>query len=110
MSEKNKPAHTVRGTPGTGLKLSLWENKTDDGRTWHNATLTRSYKDQSGQWHDTTSIDQRDFLEVGEMFREAHSWVKEQARTRAAEQSQQAEQSHYAEKETERKRAGGRQH
>jgi hypothetical protein len=107
MSEKNKPAHTVRGTPGTGLKLSIWENKTDDGRVWHSATLTRSYKD-ADQWKETHSLSQQDFLEVSEMFREAHAWVKEQARARSPQDGSAAEPGGYAEAETGRKRAGVR--
>jgi hypothetical protein len=118
MSEKNPPAHTIPGTVGSAIRLKIWENQGNDGRVWYNATLTRSYKDDQGQWHDTTSIDPRDFLEVGEMFREAHAWVKQQTRARAAEQrqgqdtpqaanqSEAAEQSGYAERETQRKRTG----
>jgi hypothetical protein len=120
MSEKKAPAHTIAGFVGDGLKLKIWENQSNDGRVWYNATLTRSYRDQSGQWHDTSSIDQRDLLEVAEMYRDAHAWVKQQARARAtqqrqeagqdtpqaANQSEAAEQPGYAERETQRKRAG----
>ena len=107
-SEKKQPANTIRGSAGRGLKLTLWENHGDEGRVWYNGTLSRSYKDQGGQWHETNSYDQRDFLEIGEMFREAHAWVKEQTRAKAAQQGQEAEQAGHAERETERKRAGGR--
>jgi hypothetical protein len=106
MPEKNKPAHTIRGTPGTGLKLTIWENQSDRG-PWYSAKLTHSYKDGE-QWKESTSISQQDFLEVGEMFREARAWVKEQARTRSPQQGSDTEPGGYADAETERKRAGGR--
>ncbi|HLJ97641.1 MAG TPA: hypothetical protein VKU02_31055 [Gemmataceae bacterium] len=106
MSEKNKPAHTIRGTPGSGLKLTLWKHDSDKG-PWYSATPSRSYKD-GDQWKESTSFSQQDFLELAEMFREAHAWTKEQARTRSAQQSQDTPQASYAEQERERKRAGER--
>jgi hypothetical protein len=102
----NRPAHTIRGTPGTGLKLTLWKHDSDKG-PWYSATPSRSYKD-GDQWKESTSFSQQDFLEIAEMFREAHAWVKEQARSRPVQQSQDAEPTTLAERETERKRAGGR--
>jgi hypothetical protein len=103
----NKPAHTIRGTPGTGLKLTLWKHDSDKG-PWFSAGITHSYKDGE-QWKESHSFSQQDFLEVSEMFREAHAWIKEQARARAAVH-QQPEQNSHVEKEAERKRAGGRHH
>jgi hypothetical protein len=103
MTEKNKPAHTIRGSVGSGLKLTIWPHESDKG-PWFTATPTKSYKDDAG-WHETTSFKQQDFLELSEMFREAHAWVKEQTRAQAAQQSQDTPQGGYAEQET-RKRAG----
>jgi hypothetical protein len=104
----NRPAFTIRGTPGTGLKLTLWKHDSDNG-PWYSAGVSRSYKDGE-QWKESASISQQDFLEVAEMFREAHAWVREQARNRPVQQSQDAEPVTLAERETERKRAGGRRH
>jgi hypothetical protein len=107
-TSSNKPAYTIRGSQGHGLKLTLWENQSEKGGIWFNATLTRSYKDQAGQWQETHSLSQQDFLEAAEMYREAHAWAKEQARAKAAGQTQDVDQS-YTEHETARKQAGGRQ-
>jgi hypothetical protein len=121
MSEKKPPLFTVRGTPGSGNQLKVWENEGSDGRIRYNGTLTHSYKDESGQWHETTSINSQDFLDVGEMYREAHAKVKEHARAKAAQQRQEAGQDTAqaappseaappaGHVERERKRAGGRQ-
>jgi hypothetical protein len=107
MPEQNKPAHKIRGSAGSGLTLTLWKHDSDKG-PWYTATPNRRYN-QDGQWKDSNSYSQQDFLELAEMFREAHAWVKEQAKTRTADQGQEAEQGGYADRETGRKRAGGRQ-
>lgn len=106
MPEQNRPATTIRGSVGSGLKLAIWKHDSDKG-PWYTASPTRSYKDDAGQWHDSTSFKQQDFLEVAEMFREAHAWVKEQTRAQATQHGQDAEPGGYASAETERKRAGG---
>jgi hypothetical protein len=100
----NRPAHKIRGSAGSGLSLTIWKHESDKG-PWYSATPSRSYK-QGDEWKESNSYSQQDFLELAEMFREAHAWVKEQARGRVAEQSQEAEQTGYADKETVSKRAG----
>jgi hypothetical protein len=119
MSEKKQPAQTIPGTVGSGNRLQIWENQTDEGRSWYNGVLSHSYKDQSGQWHETKiSINSQDFLDLAEMFRDAHAFVKQQLRAHAEQQRQEAGQdtppaAAAAEPaghvERERKRAGGRQ-
>ncbi len=103
MTEKNKPAHKIRGSVGSGLSLTIWKHDSDKG-PWYSATPSRSYK-EGDQWRESNSYSQQDFLELAEMFREAHTWVKEQTRAQAAERSQDAPQAGYAEQETS-KRAG----
>jgi hypothetical protein len=100
----NRPAHKIRGSAGSGLTLTIWQHDSDKGH-WYSATPSRSYK-QGDEWKESNSYSQQDFLELAEMFREAHSWVKEQARARVTDQGQEAQQAGFAGKETERKRAG----
>ncbi|HLJ95765.1 MAG TPA: hypothetical protein VKU02_21495 [Gemmataceae bacterium] len=112
----NRPAHKIRGSAGSGVALALWKHDSDKG-PWYTATPAKSYNDEAGQWHDTTSFKQQDFLELSEMFREAHAWVKEQTRAHAAQHSQEADPQEpapaghpgLAAREAERKHAGGRQ-
>jgi hypothetical protein len=106
MSEKNKPAHTIRGIPGSGLELTIWEHRSEKG-PWYSATPSRSYKDGE-QWKESTSFSQQDFLELAAMFRDAYDWIREQARNRSAHQGADPEQISHADRQTERKRAGGR--
>ena len=107
MTEKNKPAHTIRGSAGSGLKVTIWRHESDKG-PWFTATPTRSYKTQDGQWKESTSFNQEQWLELGEMFREARTWaLKEQAAAKSAGHAQDTEDAAHADREDERKRAGG---
>jgi hypothetical protein len=108
MTEKNKPAHKIRGSAGSGLSLTIWKHESDKG-PWFSATPSRSYR-QGEEWKDSNSYGQSDFLELAEMFREARTWIiKEQAAAKAAEPGHDAEQQSYSDRETGRKRAGGQQ-
>jgi hypothetical protein len=105
MTEKNKPAETIR-RPG-GLKVTIWKNDGDNG-PFYTATPSRSYKD-GDQWKETSSFHQHDLLILAKMFDEAETWIaNEQAKAKATQQPRDAEQPSHAERETERKRAGGR--
>ena len=107
MTEKNKPAHTIR-RPG-GLKLTIWKNDGEHG-PFYTSNLSRSYKDESGQWKETTSFHQHDLLYLSKMADEAETWIaNEQAKAKAADQGPDAAPSGHAERETGR-RTGGRQH
>lgn len=57
--QKQKPTHEVRfGT----VKVAVWENTSREGKTFHSFDLRRSYRDQSGEWHD-----QKISLNLGEI-------------------------------------------
>jgi hypothetical protein len=78
MTEKPKPAHTIRGPVGSGLKLTIWEQAGEKG-PWYTATPSRSYKD-GDQWKESHSFNHQDFLRLAEMFRQADEYAVEQMR------------------------------
>jgi hypothetical protein len=56
----------------------------------YSATITRSYRDADGQWHDATSFGFEDMLTVAKAMYDAHSFVtatitRERAAAREAE-------------------------
>src|SRR5438067_1036852 len=71
-SDKNRPAHKVYGSPGSGLTVTLWKHDSDNG-PWYTATPNRRHN-QDAQWDDSNSYSQQDFLELAELFCEAHAW------------------------------------
>jgi hypothetical protein len=106
MTEKNKPAHKIRGAGG--LTVTIWKNDGENG-PFYSVTPTRSYK-QGEDWKETNSYHAQDLLELAELLREARTWIKEHALAKAAEHSQDAAEAGYAEREAGRRRAGGREH
>ena len=47
MTTKTKPLHEVRFG---NVRVSLWANQGEEGKTFHNFSLERSYRDRSGNW------------------------------------------------------------
>jgi hypothetical protein len=65
------------------LRVSVWRQESDKG-PWFNVVLSRSYKDESGQWQTANSFGARDLLEVAKLCDVAHTWVyRELAKERA---------------------------
>ena len=66
------------------IRAAIWENETRNG-TLHNVTFSRIYRDDEGNWQDSTSFGRDDLLLVGKVADRVHSWVFEQTRIAAAE-------------------------
>lgn len=81
MSDKptNKPVAEVRDG---GLKIAIFKNepKEGGGRTRYSGKLSRSYRDASGDWHDTDYLSGNEFLRAARLMEKAYD----------AEQSQRA--------------------
>lgn len=52
------------------ITATIWDN---DG--FHSVDLSRSYKDQSGIWQNTTSFAQSDLLNVAKCAERAENWI-----------------------------------
>ena len=62
-TETNKPAATIRYL---GVKAVIWANAGKDGKPpRYTVNYIRSYTDESGNWHDTTSLSETDNLKIG---------------------------------------------
>jgi len=72
MASNSKPAHEVRVGP---IRAAVWMNKNEEGRHWFNVTITRLYKDESGQWKDSTSFRRDDLLLVAKVADLAFNWI-----------------------------------
>lgn len=68
MSESNRPLETLRDG---NLKASIWQNEGDKG-PYLMTTLTRTYTDDRGNYHDTSSFSGTDLLRVSELARQAY--------------------------------------
>jgi len=64
MAAKERPVLTHRVGH---LKISVWRNKKGD-QSWYTAMLTRSYRDASGEWQETPSLNLCDLVVAANML------------------------------------------
>ena len=57
-------------------KATIWRNESDRG-TYFNVTISKTFKDENGDYRDTNSISSDDLLRVSELARSAHHRVNE---------------------------------
>ncbi len=75
--EAKRPVHEIRLGR---LKAALWERETQYG-TRYNVTVVRSYRDENGQWAQSSSYGRDDLLSLAKLLDLAHTWIVEQAQT-----------------------------
>lgn len=85
---KNKPEVINDGY----LKAKIWTKESGKG-PYHNITLSRTYKDQDGNYQENNSFNQNDLLAISELAREAYIRVKELKREHWQSQNQDQSQS-----------------
>lgn len=71
------------------LKAKIWTKDSEKG-PYHNITLSRTYKDQDGNYQESNSFNHNDLLAVSELARDAYNRVKDLKREHW--QSRQQEQ------------------
>lgn len=81
MSDGRKPVLKL----GAGaIEIAVWANE-HEGKTFHSATIQRSYKDTAGQWQRTASFPTRDLPALAELLRVVYQEIeiKERGKTPA---------------------------
>jgi hypothetical protein len=68
---KRRPAHTIRYGR---LKATIWRQESDKG-PWYSVVLTRTYRDQGGNWQSSGSFGRDDLLPLAKLADQAHSWI-----------------------------------
>ena len=66
----NAPVKTLRSG---ALKLSIWANEGKEGKKYLSAKLTKSYKNDQGDWKETVNLGERDWLVAAALLQEANS-------------------------------------
>jgi len=74
---KNRPSYEKRLG---NIRVAVWENITD-GKRWHNAAITRRYK-QGDDWKEASTFNgQADLALVAECVQCAKAWIAERRET-----------------------------
>ena len=58
-----------------GLTLTIWENKTEDEKTYYSANLSKSYKDDAEEWQETTSLNADDLLKAANLLQQGYNKI-----------------------------------
>lgn len=81
----NKPIHRLRiGNIGA----AIFENKTQDGKTFYNAQFDRSYR-EGETWKHTQSYGRDDMLILAKLADQVHSWIVEKQQVPATDEGEQ---------------------
>jgi hypothetical protein len=85
VTESGRPVHEVRHGR---IRAAVWRNQTEKG-PMYSVTVTRSYKDAEGTWHDSHSFGFDDVLTVAKAMYDCHSAISAMvSRERAASKAQ----------------------
>lgn len=76
---KKKPVHVVRYG---AVKAAIWDNSTGESIR-HNVTFSKSYR-EGENWKVTDNFSRDDLLYLAKVADQAHSWICEQAQSKAA--------------------------
>jgi hypothetical protein len=67
----NRPVHEIRHR---NIRATIWKNQTEKG-AMYNVTVSRSYRDDSGEWHDSNSFGFSDLMNLAKALYDAHSAI-----------------------------------
>ena len=56
-NEKRKPVKKIRVG---NVNMSLWENKTKEGKTFFSITIQKSFKNSNGEWQNVNNFNKND--------------------------------------------------
>ena len=84
-----KPIHEIRLGR---IRAAIWENETSNG-TRHNVTFSRLYRDEQGNWGDSTSFGRDDLPLLWKVADCVHTWIMQQPYTPAQPTAQDGSQS-----------------
>ncbi len=70
------------------ISAAIFENKTQEGKTFYNAQFDRSYRDGE-TWKHTQSYGRDDLLILAKLADQVHSWIVEKQQSASTEESDQ---------------------
>ncbi len=70
----NRPCQEIRYR---NIRATIWKNETEKG-AMYNVTVSRSYKDEAGAWHDSASFAFDDLMHLAKALHDAHSFIAAQ--------------------------------
>ena len=72
MTSSNKP---IRKLTDANITASIWRNERDNGGPFYTVTFSRFYKDEAGNYRDTTSFSGVDLLRLAQLAQNAYAVI-----------------------------------
>ena len=82
MSDNKRPVHEVTFYP---VRISIWENESDDHRTFYSTTVVRLLR-AKGQMAFNAFVERGNLLVAAKALDAADSWIREQFQASREEQ------------------------
>ncbi|HRK30433.1 MAG TPA: hypothetical protein PLD59_05090 [Tepidisphaeraceae bacterium] len=67
----NRPVHEIRHR---NVRATIWKNPVQNG-VMYNVTVSRSYRDDNNEWHDTNSFPFNDLMNLAKALSDAHTFI-----------------------------------
>lgn len=67
----NRPIHEIRHR---NVRATIWKNPVQNG-IMYNVTVSRSYRDDNNEWHDTNSFPFTDLMNLAKALGDAHTFI-----------------------------------
>ena len=80
MTKSNEPAAKLQYGR---IEVAIWKNQ-GDKRPFYSTTLTRSYKDDDGNWKQSSSLTSSELLVAAQAYQEAFRTIEALKRSDAA--------------------------
>lgn len=67
----SRPIHEIRHR---NVRAAIWKNPVQNG-VMYNVTVSRSYRDDNNEWHDTNSFPFNDLMNLAKALSDAHTFI-----------------------------------
>ena len=74
-ASKSPPCHKVRLG---AITAAIWKREFEQGRPGYSATFSRLYRDNAGNWADSTSFGRDELLTLAKVADLVHTWICDQ--------------------------------
>ncbi|MEM6504052.1 MAG: hypothetical protein AAF711_01150 [Planctomycetota bacterium] len=71
--ESQAPIQNLRDGP---ITAAIWRNEREEGLPYYAVTLSRSYRDEDGQWREARSFIGLDVLAAGKLLENAYERIR----------------------------------
>ena len=78
-TEGSKPVHRIRLS---NISAAIFENKTNEGKSYFNVQFDRSYKD-GDEWKNTHNFGRDDLLQLAKVADQSHTWIYQQQQNKS---------------------------